>query len=141
MTSKRAYLDHLASVPMLADCSKRELGFIAGVVDEIDVEAGRVLIEEGAIGKEAFVIVDGRADVRRNGKKVARLGPGDHFGELALLASSERNATVEAATEMRLLVLGQREFAGVMSEVPTLSRKILSALSGRVRDLDQEAVG
>ncbi len=141
MASKRAYLDHLASVPMLADCSKRELGLIARVVDEIDVKAGRVLIEQGTIGKEAFVIVDGNAVVRRNGRKVAELGPGDHFGELALLVSNERNATVEAATEMRLLVLGQREFAGVMTEVPTLSRKILSALCDRVRELDKKAVG
>ncbi len=77
-------------------------------------------MSEGSTGSEFFVIIDGDATVSRRGRKVATLGPGDAFGELALLDKAPRNATVTAQTPMEVVVLGQREFGGLIDEVPGL---------------------
>jgi CRP-like cAMP-binding protein len=136
MARKKDYLDHLARVAMFSACSKRELEQIGRVADELPIAAGRELIKEGSAGREFFIIGEGRASVLRRGRKVATLGPGDFFGELSLLARAPRNATVRADTPMRVFVLGQREFNGVLAEAPTLSQKLLVGLARRLHDLD-----
>jgi CRP-like cAMP-binding protein len=133
-----SYLDHLSRIPLFSACSKRELERIGSATDEIDVAAGRVLVEEGAVGHEAFVIVEGTAEVRRGEQTVAELGPGDHFGELAILDGGPRTASVVAASPLKVLVLGQREFSALVDDVPGLSHKLLRALAGRVRELDRK---
>jgi CRP-like cAMP-binding protein len=139
--ARQAHLDNLATVPLFAACSKKELQAVAKASDEVELPAGRDLCEQGAIGREAFVIMEGEAVVRRNGRKVATLGPGDCFGELALLDHGPRTATVTAATDMRVLVLGAREFAGIIDEVPAIGNKLLKALAGRIRELDVKTYG
>lgn len=138
MSRHESYLDHLSSVPLFAGCSKKELTKIARAGDEVSVEAGHVLTRQGDAGREAFVIVDGTATVRRGNRKVATVGPGDTVGELALLDHGPRTATVTADGPMTLFVLGARQFAGVLDDVPTLSRKVMAALAGRVRELDSK---
>jgi CRP-like cAMP-binding protein len=133
-----SYLDHLSRIPLFSACSKRELERIGSATDEIDVDAGRVLVKEGAVGHEAFVIVEGTAEVRRGEQTVAELGPGDHFGELAILDGGPRTASVVAASPLKVLVLGQREFSALVDDVPGLSHKLLRALAGRVRELDRK---
>jgi CRP-like cAMP-binding protein len=86
------------------------------------------------------VIIEGTATVSRHGRKVATLGPGDAFGELALLDKAPRNATVTAATPMELVVLGQREFGGLIDEVPGFARKLLAGMARRLRDSDAKSV-
>lgn len=139
--ARSAHLDHLAKVPLFAACSDRDLQKIAKASDQIDVDAGRVLVEQGTSGREVYVILDGTAVVRRNDRQVTTLTAGDHFGELALLDGGPRTATVEAETPMTLLVLGQREFAGVLDEVPGLARKIMASLAQIIRQLDQTTFG
>jgi len=114
---------------------------VARASDELTLPAGRQLCEQGQIGREAFVIVDGTAEVRRNGRKVATLGPGDCVGELALLDHGPRTATVTAATDLTVLVLGAREFAGIIDEVPPIAHKLLKSLASRIRDLDTKTFG
>ena len=97
-----------------------------------------MLCEQGTIGREFFLIVKGQASVRRNNRKVATLGPGQYFGEMALLDRRPRSATVISDTEMTLLVLGQRQFNGVLDAVPALSRKMLAAMATRLREADDE---
>ena len=133
--------DHLANISLFSACSKRDLQKIARASDEVSVEPGRVLVEQGTMGREAFVILKGKATVKRNGRKVATLGPGDQFGELALLDGGPRTATVEAETPMEVLVLTQQGLASVLEAVPNLSRKMMTSLAGRIRDLDQKAYG
>jgi CRP/FNR family cyclic AMP-dependent transcriptional regulator len=87
------------------------------------------------------VIVDGTATVRRNGRKVGTLGPGDAIGELALLDHGPRTATVTATTPLKVLVIGAREFAGVIDEVPPIAHKLLKALAALVRELDTKLYG
>jgi CRP-like cAMP-binding protein len=141
MASTSTYLDHLGSVPLFSGLSKKELREVARAADEIDVEEGRELVTEGRTGHEFFLIVGGQAAVRRKGRKVATLGPGQYFGELALLDRGPRSATVVAATDMRLLVLGQREFAGLLEVLPGVAAKLLSTMAKRLRDADSKAVG
>lgn len=139
--ARQAHLDNLATVPLFAACSKKELQAVAKASDEVELPAGRDLCEQGAIGREAFVIMEGEAVVRRNGRKVATLGPGDCFGELALLDHGPRTATVTAQSDMRVLVLGAREFAAIVDEVPSIGSKLLKTLAGRIRELDVKTFG
>ena len=136
--ANKAYLDHLAKVPLFAACNRRELQKIARAADELTVDAGRTLVEQGASGHEAFVIVEGQAAVVRNDAKVAELGPGEQFGELAIIDGGPRTASVLATTELRVLVIGQREFSALLDEVPGLAHKILVILARRLRDLDEK---
>ena len=130
----------LKSIWLFSSCSGSELRKIRSSLDELVVPKGKVLVEEGRIGQEFFIIVDGTAAVTRNGRKVATLGPGSHFGELALLDRLPRNATVVSETEMDLLVLGQREFNGLLETTPSIARKLMAAMATRLREHDRKAV-
>lgn len=132
------YLDHLAQVRLFSSCNSKELAKIARASDELSLPRGKVLMNQGRTGREAFVIVDGQASVDVGGVTVAELGPGDHVGELALLDGGTRTATVTATTDMTVIVLSQRAFFGLLDEVPGLARKILSSLAGMIRDLDEQ---
>jgi CRP/FNR family transcriptional regulator, cyclic AMP receptor protein len=139
--ARQSHLDHLASVPLFSACSKKELRAVAKASDEITLPAGKTLCEQGAIGREAFVIVSGTAEVRRNKRKVATLGPGACVGELALLDHKPRTASVVAATDLTVLVIGTREFSGIVDEIPSIAHKLMRSLAGKVRELDLKAYG
>lgn len=139
--AREQYLDHLAAVPLFRGMTNKELRDIAKATVELTIEQGREFVTQGDVGREAFVIVEGTADVVRNGQTISQLGPGDCVGELALLDHGPRTASVLAATPLTVLVLGPREFLGVLDEVPTLSHKILAALASRVRELDSKTYG
>lgn len=141
MAPRTKHLQHLAEIPLFSALSKRDLSRIAKASNEITVEPGHVLVEQGDAGREAFVVVEGTATVKRNGRRVGELGPGDAIGELALLDHGPRTATVTADTELTALVLTAREFAGVVEEVPGLAQKLLGQLAARVRDLDRQIYG
>jgi len=134
--SGTAYLEHLESIRLFSSCSKKELQKIARATDELTVSAGKVLTQQGGPGHEAFVIVEGEATVDVGDQRVTTLGPGAHFGELALLDGGPRTATVTAATDLTVLVINQRAFFSLLDEVPGLARKILTTMAGMVRDLD-----
>lgn len=131
-----ASTDWLARVPLFAGLTDDDLRQVVQAGDNIDVEAGRELITEGRVGREFFLILDGEAGVHRDGREVATLGPGEYFGELALLDRGPRSATVTARTDMRIFVLGQREFGGLVDSVPGLAPKLLARLAQRIREAD-----
>jgi CRP-like cAMP-binding protein len=134
------YLDHLASVPLFSACSKRDLKLLARRAENVRVKKGTELVKEGQPGHEFFVIADGKATVKKKNRKIAELGPGGFFGELALLDRAPRNATIVADSDMELFVLGQREFSGLLDEVPGLGHKLLSAMARRLREADAKGV-
>jgi len=138
--SKDAKLELLRGVTLFSPCSKRELSRIASLTDEIDVPKGRVLTRQGDPGREFFVVVEGRARVTTGGRtRIAVLGPGASFGEMSLLDQGPRSATVLAETDMRLLVLNSRSFSSLLEEVPSVARKVLVAMAGRLRVAEKEA--
>ena len=126
----------LKSIWLFSNCSRAELRKIGGLLDKVEVPKGKVLVEEGRIGLEFFIVVDGEATVTRHGKKVATLGPGSYFGELALLDRRPRSASVTSASDMDLLVLAQREFNGLFYVVPAIARKMMTAMATRLRESD-----
>lgn len=141
MATKRESLEHLRRVPLFSNCSNKDLERVLKAGDEISTVAGQVLIDQGQMGREAFVLLAGTATVRRNGKKVATMGPGGILGELALFDHGPRTATVVCDTECRLLVIPQREFLATVEAVPALNRKMLEYLAGRIRDFDRQYYG
>jgi CRP/FNR family cyclic AMP-dependent transcriptional regulator len=128
----------LSKIWLFSTATAKERRVLRQALDEVTVKPGRVLCEEGTVGREFFLIVSGQASVRHNNRKVRVLGPGEYFGELALIDRQPRSATVVADTDMDLLVLAQREFNGVLVTMPELSRKMLIALATRVREFDKK---
>ncbi|MQA73187.1 MAG: cyclic nucleotide-binding domain-containing protein [Solirubrobacterales bacterium] len=135
--SRDPKLERLSQVQLFSGCSKRELARIAALSDEIEVPAGRVLMRQGDPGHECFVIEEGTAKATIRGRKSVRMGPGESFGEMALLHRAPRSATVTAETDMRLLVLNAREFSTLMEDLPSVARKILAAVAERLRDAER----
>lgn len=130
-------VNRLEQVPLFSGCSQRDLQTIARSVVDIDHPAGTVVAREGEPGVGLFVIADGTADVTIGGKKKATLGPGDFFGEIALLDGGPRTATVTASTDVRLLGLTEWVFRGLMQEHPSIAVKTLQAMAGRLRRATQ----
>jgi CRP-like cAMP-binding protein len=129
---KDAKTELISRVPLFAHCSKRELALVAGIADEIDLPEGKELTREGAPAREFFVLVDGNAEVLKNGKRINRMKAGDFFGEIALIHHSPRTATVTALSPVRALVVTERNFRRLLDESPEIQRKVLSALAERV---------
>lgn len=130
----REHVEHLSRLPLLADCSKRELRRLARSTRVELLDAGQKLIAEGEPSEQAYVIIAGRAAVRRRGRKIAELGPGDITGELGLLLGRERIATVTSITPLEVLVLEQDALREAMDEVPGLGWKVLRAVAGRMEE-------
>ncbi len=139
--ARNEHISRLGDLELFSGCSKKDLQNIARSSTEIDVVVGKTIIEQGDMGTEAFVILDGEATVRRNGRKIATLKAGDAIGELSLLDRGPRTAYVEAATDMRLLCISSKEFSKLLKATPSLSMKMLAALAGRVRELDRKIFG
>jgi CRP/FNR family cyclic AMP-dependent transcriptional regulator len=140
MARRDQFIDHLSQVPLFSALSRRELALVAKRAEDVVVPAGKVLVSEGETGNQFFVIMSGTAKLTRRGRKIATLGPGDSFGELALLDKHPRNATAVAETPMELVVIGQREFAGLIDDVPGFARKLLAAMAARLRAADMAEV-
>ena len=128
----------LQKVTLFRDLSRKQLEQVARLADEVDVEAGRRLATVGESGHELFVVVEGYATVSAGRGRRARIGPGEFFGEMSLVDGGPRSANVDAETDMRLLVVGRREFWELLHEAPSLGRKIMETLSRRVRDAEAE---
>lgn len=141
MASKAAQLDHLRSVPLFAGCSKRELQSILKAGDEIVMTQGTLIVDQGQMGREAFVLLDGEVVVRRNGRKITNLGPGAVIGELSLLDHGPRTASVICETDCTLFVLDQRHFQKAIETNPQIAMKLLATIAGRVREVDRQSFG
>jgi len=137
----RASVDKtLAKIPLFKECTKKELQAVSRLVTPINVKAGKVLTKEGDAGREFMIIATGSASVRRKGRKIATLGPGDFFGELALLAGVPRTATVIAESDMVVEALNRAEFATLLDESPSIARKVLSAVARRTYDNEPKSL-
>lgn len=140
MARRKDVLGHLTKTPLFSACSKKDLALISKHSEHITIPAGTEMTTEGRVGYEFYVIVDGRATVKRKGRKVAVLSPGDSFGELSLLDRTPRNATVTADTDLDAVILGQREFSALLDLIPTLAHKLLVGLARRIHEVDAKKI-
>jgi CRP/FNR family cyclic AMP-dependent transcriptional regulator len=124
--------DQLSQVPLFGACSRRDLRSIAKLGTHLEIKKGRVLTTEGRPGSEFFLVRTGTARCARNGRTVATFGPGDFFGETALLTNSPRTATVTATDNMTVVVFDRREFSSLLDTSPQIARKLLQAFAERV---------
>ena len=134
MFSQDAKVQALKGVPLFEGLSRKELVQLERVCEDVEVEPGKVLCQEGQIGHEFFVILDGKVQVTRKGGRVATLSNGDFVGEIALVTELPRTATVTAETPVRFFVLTHREFDAVLDQNPKVERKVLRALARRLAE-------
>jgi CRP-like cAMP-binding protein len=127
-----AKCDALKRAPLFGELSRKEIGELAKLTEDLDVAPGKVLCKEGAIGREFFVIMEGEVEVSRGGQPVATLGSGEFVGEIALLEDVPRTATVTAKTPLRFFVMTRRSFHRLLDANPQVERKLLRALAKRV---------
>jgi CRP-like cAMP-binding protein len=126
-------IEMLKKVPMFSVLSKRYLVEIARNADTVAVEAGSVLAKEGKRGSEFFLIVEGNAQVQKNGRTIRQLTSGDFFGEISLIDQGPRTASVVAETDLVLLVVNPSSFDRLLNTIAGLQRNIMLALCKYVR--------
>ena len=131
-------VEAIGRLPIFAKLSRRDLEALAANSEEIDEPPGKVLAAQGTYGTEFFVIVSGAASVERDGRHLRDLGPGDHFGELSLLAHIPRTATVTCSAPSRLIVLGSREFAALRMDHPDIENCLLREVAERLATLEPD---
>src|SRR5262245_36604423 len=129
---ERQRVAQLSRVALFDNCSKRQLSRLLTRVRTETVEAGHTLFVEGAPSSNLYVILTGSAVVRKNGRRIARLGPGDVVGELGVILGGPRTATVEAETPIEWLVLDQASFREAIDEVPGLGWNVLQSVAARL---------
>ena len=132
MLRRNQKVELIKRVPLFAGLSKRELEQIAAIADEIDLREGKELTRQGKSAREFFVLLEGSADVTKDGKRINRLGDGDFFGEIALVSRSPRTATVTTTSPIRALVITDRSFRRLLEDSPETQLKVLEALAERL---------
>lgn len=126
-------VERLRRVPLFAACTDKQLQFIAGRVDELDLPAGTVLCREGQSGGDFFVLLSGTAEVSAGGKPIRTLREGEFFGEIALLDNGPRTATVAVKEPARALVLGPAQFRDILHQNIEIATTMLYAVVERLR--------
>ena len=129
--------DRLRKLPLFGELSHRELERVARWADEVDVKAGRRLMDEGAFPHEFMLIEAGTAEVTHDGAHLADLGPGDFFGEMALLEEHRRSATVTATSDLTIVVMHERDFRAMEDEMPHVAGRLRGVMDDRRRQ-DEE---
>ena len=132
MLHRNEKVELIKRAPLFWNCSKRELQQIAQIADEIDLREGKEMTRQGDRGREFFVLLEGDADVIKDGRSINRLGSGDFFGEIALVSDTPRTATVTATSPVRALVITDRSFRRLMEDQPEIQGKVLAALAARL---------
>ena len=122
---KDAKVALIKEIPLFRHCTRKELGEIAAIADELD-------LKEGKGGREFVVIVEGSADVVKNGKRVNSVHEGDFIGEISLVTGQPRTASVQATSPIRVLVITSRNFGKLLDNSPEIQRKILRAMAERL---------
>jgi CRP/FNR family cyclic AMP-dependent transcriptional regulator len=130
----------LAGVPLFADLSVRELRHVAAIAKLNHYAEGDVLVEENTPGARFFVVQSGSARVVRNGRTVARRGPGDYFGELAVLDGGPRTASVVATSPLEVWSIAGFHFRALLTEHPKIATKLLTSLAARLREAERSNV-
>jgi CRP-like cAMP-binding protein len=133
-------LELLKRTPLLAGLGRKDLEEVGRLADEVDLKADHVLMREGDVGREFFVIVEGQVRIDKGGRSIRTMGPGEFVGDIALVTERPRTATATTETPCRLLVLGHREFHQLMDQYPSIRLSVLESMAMRLRDLEPDVV-
>lgn len=135
--AKDLYIARLKAVPLFGGMSKKELDLMVRQADHLRYPARYTVVRENTPGEEFWLVVEGELAVQRGGETVASLGPGDAFGELAVIDPAPRDATIVSTTPVELMVIGRRRFWATLEESHTLMRKVIVGLAQRLRAADE----
>ena len=138
--SKKRGRDLLGKVWLFERCSNRELDLLQEAATDMEFPAGKALTTQGETGRHFMVIVEGEAEVSRDGTQIALLGPGSFFGEMSLLDGQPRTATVTTREPTRVLMITTAAFNGALATMPSVDRKMLTVLAARLRDIEARYV-
>ncbi len=134
--SKDLYIQRLRGVPLFSSLAKRELDLLVRQADHLRYPARYRVVRAGSPGEEFWMVIEGELAVHRGGRQVAMLGPGDYFGELAVIDPAPRDATVVSVTPVELMVIGRRRFWATVEGSPALMRKLMVGLARRLHEAD-----
>lgn len=126
----------LKTIPLFSALSDREREQVARWADEVDIKAGKHLVDEGRFAYEFFVIEEGTAQVTHEGKHLSDLGPGDFFGEIGILEDAPRSASVVAVSDMTLIVMNDRDFREMARTIPRVAEQVREAMAARLEGTD-----
>ena len=132
MLRKDAKVELLRHVTLFSGCSKKELGQIALIADEIDFPADKTLIRQGDPGRQFFVVVEGEVTVMKNGKMLPSRGGSEFYGEISLVSGSPATATVTTVVPTRALVIAPQHFRALLDRSPSIQRRVLHSFSERL---------
>lgn len=139
MGTESDYVALLCNVPVFADVPAASLERVSAMASDVTHDAGHVVVRQGVGRAHALhVIVDGKASVSADGKRIATLGPGDYFGEIAVVGRTERTATVTAVTQLRVLAIDATSFRRLVRSDATLAATLPEAIAERLQDLDEK---
>lgn len=128
-------LARLRGIPLFESLSSKQLRQVAQRADEIDLAEGAELVRQGEFAYEFFVILEGTAEVVRDGEHVAALGPGDFLGEMGIVEGAARNASVTATSPLTALVMSEQDFRSTAASLPDVGERIRAAVDERYRAL------
>lgn len=131
------HADLLARVPLFSRCSPEELRTVAALALVNSFEAGQIIVTQGAPGTAFYLIVEGRVEVVRDRSTIGTLGPGEFFGEMSLLDSAPRSATIRAIEPTSCMMLSSWDFRAALERHPSVAVKLLEAMTRRLRAADE----
>lgn len=132
-----AHEEFLARVPIFANCTPDEIAAIAGVAQESRFAPGQIIVTQGTPGQAFYLVLAGRVEIVRDGTSLGAFGPGDFFGEMSLLDSAPRSATIRAIDDTQCLMLSSWDFKSLLERHPSIAIKLLEVLSRRLRVADE----
>jgi len=132
--ASKAYLERLRQVPLFAACDDKELTELAAIGTEVGVPSGAKVMSQGDHSRDAYLVMSGSATCLRDGVELARFGPGDFFGEMALIGDRPRSATVVANDDLSVRAFHASEFRRLLNDVPSIAVKVLWATAERLID-------
>src|SRR6266581_3383103 len=138
MVGRESTDELLARVPLFEGLSKKQLSRVSSLMTSLELPSGKVLARQGEAGHEFVILLEGEAEVARDGKVIAVRGPGDYIGEIALLDNQPRTATVTAKTDVAAEVLNRAEFSSLLADAPELSSKLMATLARRLAELESQ---
>jgi CRP-like cAMP-binding protein len=136
MTPTATTIERIETLPLFAACTPAEARLLRRHAEIVRVEPGTILLRECTPGHQFLAVLEGTATVSRQGRRLAVLGPGDHAGEVSLIARTPCEVTVAALTAMELVILEDRAFRGLLAELAGFSRRILDDLARRLHAAD-----